>query len=331
MRVRRRYGVLGSFAALAAAVVLAGPAWACSPTAEILYPGNSQTRPPVLAGAVITVEGVRFYGPDVSGPVEIMWNSMSGAPIASAAGVAFSVQVPIPSNAAPGTYYIDAVQRSLADNTVNGKSSVAIEVLAPPRVVTPPVVTPPGPTPPGPTPPGGTAPAPTPPGPTPPGAPAPGPTAPGPSLGGAPTLGPSPSGAGAGFQSGAPGPGSASVSGVPSALSGLGQIFGFGGTHGKQGSVLGALAATGTPGGPGHLAQASAPANPARAWTPKKSSAPAPSLFEPSTSSDARHGGGTPVAAGLVSLGLMAIIGIGVVVGQRRRLALASKTGPRPH
>ncbi|MGH9152709.1 MAG: hypothetical protein ACRD03_10005 [Acidimicrobiales bacterium] len=61
------------------------------------------------------------------GPVEIRWNSLTGSQIGSAAGPSFSVEVSVP-NATPGVYYIVAVQRARADNSVVGRSSRAFEV-----------------------------------------------------------------------------------------------------------------------------------------------------------------------------------------------------------
>ena len=317
--------------------MLTGPAWACSPNASIFYPGNVQAAP-VPPGGVVTVEGVRFNGPDTEeqgGPVEILWNSMVGTPLTSAGGLSFSVQVRIPATAVPGeTYYINAVQRSVDDPSVSWKASVPIEIAAPspasPEVVTPPaetlpeetdtaVVTPPDEvaTEEADTavalPPVLSPPALAPPGLAPPVvAPADvsaSPSGPGPAAG---SLGPqSPSRASAGAGSGliAAGP--------------VGEAKELG--KARSGAVAAPMVSAVRPGG---RAQAGLvpvdTANPAKAWAGQPSEAPAPSLFEPTDSSGRRSPTGVPTGGGAVGVGLLAILGAGVVAGQRR-LALASR------
>lgn len=81
--------------------------------------------------------------------------------------------------------------------------------------------------------------------------------------------------------------------------------------------------------GPGGPAQAGMvpvnTANPAKAWAGQPSGAAGPSLFEPTDSSGRRSPTeSVPIGGGAVGVGLLAILGAGVVAGQRR-LALASR------
>src|SRR3954454_18928449 len=73
---------------------VAAIAWACTPQAFISVSPSSGP-----AGSVVTVTGNRFAA---DGRVELRVGSVDSAPIATATGPTFSVQVTIPQDAKPG-------------------------------------------------------------------------------------------------------------------------------------------------------------------------------------------------------------------------------------
>src|SRR4051794_7645607 len=78
----------------AAGLGVAALAWACTPQAYISLSPSS--GPP---GTVVTVTGSRFVA---DGRVELRLNSVDSAPVATATGPSFSVQVTIPQDVQPG-------------------------------------------------------------------------------------------------------------------------------------------------------------------------------------------------------------------------------------
>lgn len=290
----------------AAGLILASPAWACSPNASIFYPGHVQAAP-VLPGGTVTVEGELFNSPDKGEPVEILWNSMVGPPIATAPGLSFSVQVPIPVSAVPGEiYYINAVQRSVDDPDVRWKSSVPIEIAQPPskpedavsELTTPEEET-----------------------------------------SGEPALEEEISEEVplADVTPEVPAP---TVIESPAAVSPV--------VPAKPQSRLGDQASTGpversvrvfrpaaavdrvtSPVAAGDLTSPSqTPVNPVEVWQ-QRAAEPGPSLFEPVEGNETPRPSGAPVGASFVGLGLMAIVGAGVVAGQKRLALAAVKNGTR--
>ena len=148
MKVRRRALVTGLCAA-ALAVLGAGVAWACTPTAHVdVYPQTG------IPGSRVTVTASKFH-PDQ--PIEIRWETAAGerlgtARTASNGGTQAEITVP----SVPGdVYYIVAVQ--FEGTRVIGESVASFEVEAPARP-TPSASTPPPPS--GSTAPAATAPAP---------------------------------------------------------------------------------------------------------------------------------------------------------------------------
>lgn len=131
MKTARRAGTVAGLGAIVCSLGLASVAWACSPTFNLKT--NPATGP---ANSEVTVTGTAFTSGDPSsdkgnlGPVEIRWNSITGARLGSAAGPSFKVTVTIP-DAKRGFYSIVSVQRSTDTGEVVGKASAAFEVTAP--------------------------------------------------------------------------------------------------------------------------------------------------------------------------------------------------------
>lgn len=95
----RRIGAV-VLAALSAAVVGIGVAWACTPAAEIsVSPAKGKSND------TATVSGAQFK----EAPVQIHWETVNGPVIGTAQGPSFSVAVTIPDSA-PGTHYLVAYQ-----------------------------------------------------------------------------------------------------------------------------------------------------------------------------------------------------------------------------
>lgn len=101
----RRISVAG-FSVLAAGVVIAASAWACSPGGGLATPSNGADLPQGPAGSPVSVRGTGFTA---NQPVEINWNSI-GNVIARATGPEFTVSVTIPADATVGTHYMRATQ-----------------------------------------------------------------------------------------------------------------------------------------------------------------------------------------------------------------------------
>lgn len=118
MRSNRKFAVAVMTGAVGAAVIaVASVAWACTPAAYIgsIDPESGPSGSPVNMTA-------RNFNP---GPVEILWDSHNGPPLATTNGPSFSVSFTIP-DVTPGNYTVLAVQRS--GNTIVGKAAVPFEV-----------------------------------------------------------------------------------------------------------------------------------------------------------------------------------------------------------
>ena len=104
------------------AILLGGAslAWACTPDAS-LY-SEPDYGP---AGSTVTVHGAGFR----EAPVQIYWNSASGARLATAEGPNFSTQVTVPE-ATPGNHVIYAVSYG-EDGAVAGSARSGFEVTGP--------------------------------------------------------------------------------------------------------------------------------------------------------------------------------------------------------
>jgi len=113
---------VGGFASLAALAGLGSSAWACTGAAA-----STSISPKVgLVGGQVTVAGTG-YG---QAPVEIRWSGTTGPLLATAQGPNFSVKVDVPADAAPGMFYIAAVQRDGAGG-VSYKVADTFEVTGP--------------------------------------------------------------------------------------------------------------------------------------------------------------------------------------------------------
>jgi hypothetical protein len=107
-------------AALAAAALIGGGAWACVPGASItLTPSSGSTAPPTN----VTVSGSTF---DAQGsPVNIYWDGTAGSLVGQAqvqADRSFSFSFVVPGNAQSGSHVVSATQldrNGLAYNPVN--------------------------------------------------------------------------------------------------------------------------------------------------------------------------------------------------------------------
>lgn len=99
--------------------VVAGQAWACTPTAKIVSASPAAAVPG--AQVRVAVESV-----STQGPVEIRWNSLTGDRLATAAfdGRAYAASVAVP-DVAPGVYTLIAT----ADGA--GVARTSFEVTAP--------------------------------------------------------------------------------------------------------------------------------------------------------------------------------------------------------
>lgn len=104
---------------LAAAVAVAGAAWACTPYAAISV--SPQQGP---AGSQLTVEGRAFRN---SHAVEIRWGSADGPVLATATGPSFSAPVTVP-DADPGVHTIVALQRTSHGSATGGRGAAQFEV-----------------------------------------------------------------------------------------------------------------------------------------------------------------------------------------------------------
>lgn len=122
---------------MAAGVILAGTAWACTASRYIATGATAGTP-----GTTVQVTGTGFQSSNEYGSVEIRWNSLTGAQLGSAPGPNFSVSVRIPDDAKAGVYYINAVQTRLSNPAETWRASQPFEVKAatttPTSVVTPP-------------------------------------------------------------------------------------------------------------------------------------------------------------------------------------------------
>jgi len=113
---------VGGFASLATLAGLGSSAWACTGS-----PASTSISPKVgLVGGQVTVAGTG-YG---QAPVEIRWSGTTGPLLATAQGPNFSVKVDVPADAAPGMFYIAAVQRDGA-GAVSNKVADTFEVTGP--------------------------------------------------------------------------------------------------------------------------------------------------------------------------------------------------------
>jgi len=120
----RRISVVG-FGVLAAGVVVAATAWACSPSGGLSTPANGAELPQGAAGSPVAVRGTGFAA---NKPVEIVWNS-PGNVIARATGPEFTVSVTIPANATMGVHFIGATQ---GDDVAPGAMSFEVTSTAVP-------------------------------------------------------------------------------------------------------------------------------------------------------------------------------------------------------
>lgn len=102
-RTRRR-SLMAGFGSLAAGVVFVTAAYACTPSAQIGLSSDAG-----MAGTETTVTGSNFV---VDRPVELRWNTIDGAVLATATGPSFKVPVKIGDNA-PGVGYVVAVQHDV--------------------------------------------------------------------------------------------------------------------------------------------------------------------------------------------------------------------------
>lgn len=113
-RQRFRVPVVGVAVAAAAVVLVASAAWACTPDAQFFLE-RSSGQP----GDRSLVTGVNFFAKPRRGALGLE----SGPVLATAMGSNLKAHVTIPSNAAPGTYTIVAVQRDPDGTTVWHKAA----------------------------------------------------------------------------------------------------------------------------------------------------------------------------------------------------------------
>lgn len=133
---QRRYSA-SLLLAGALAIALVGTAWACT-TSPTITPEESSG----IAGTSVTIDasftpfGKSYSGmPAPAGLVEVRWDSAEGAVIGTgspgepAVGQSSNLSIPvtIPAEAAPGHYYLVAIQRDLK-GTVIAKASETFEV-----------------------------------------------------------------------------------------------------------------------------------------------------------------------------------------------------------
>lgn len=111
-------------AAAAALLGLSALAWACTQSAYL-----EPILKPSPAGSLVGVSGDSFN----SGPVEIRWDSAKGKVLGQASGPSFSVSVATPADAAPGVYYLVAVQTD-PSGAVLGRGATPVEISASPQV-----------------------------------------------------------------------------------------------------------------------------------------------------------------------------------------------------
>jgi len=139
MRQLRRRWYLVALGAVAAPVVGASLAYACTSLATLTL---SPTQGP--AGQQVTVTGRGFSAHDASdvrtGLVEIRFDSLNSpaltAPVRAAADGSFTAQVTIPQNAAPGTHVLIATQNRANGTPASGTPArQAFTVTQSPRAV----------------------------------------------------------------------------------------------------------------------------------------------------------------------------------------------------
>lgn len=309
---RRRTGTTALFGLLGVVAAAAAPAFACSDNASIT------SNPSVgLAGSQVTVTGKQFNSPDVGTPVEIRWNSSTGALLGSAAGMSFSVTVQIPANAAPSNNYIVAVQRLKADNSTSWVRATPFEVTAPTPAPTVPAAAPASATDPTPVP----TPSPTP-------EPATSPTAsPAPAASTASSVGTA-SGANqtvaapAAAAQASPNQQTASFAPVVAGSKPAVAAVPAAAPPAPAAPPAGAVAPTDGLAEPAVVATSDVPIVPDGGWSAVPADRPAVGLFT-ADPAEGRHGSSSPVGNGLFVLGLLTLLGAGVVAGQRR-LALNS-------
>lgn len=318
----RRTAATGVLGVLGGAAVLAAPAFACSDNAAITVaraPADGTERDPAASpaggpGSDVTVTGRQFLDPETGAPpVEIRWASDTGPVLVSVAGPSFATRVTVPASAAPGFYYVVAVQRNKSSELA-WKRVATFEVTAPAVPDQPPVV--PGSAGPGPAP-ATPGPAPATPGPAPatPGQ-APATPAPAPSKAGALPLAPA--------RSVAPLVPAASIgrSGAAAPAAGVTGPAPVASPAPPLGGSVPSAGAGATPTGVSD--QAPIPAT-NDLWSGLAPGG-APSLLDPAASSGAGHGAGLPVGAGLLGVGLAALAGTAALTA-KRRLALARRAG----
>ena len=126
MSRRARRSVVGVLSTLAALVIGASLAWACTPAAY-LFLSETGGDP----GATISVTGKQF----APGPVEIEWTGAAGAPSTMAKGPSFSVSIAVP-DLEPGVYYLQAT--AVDDfGGIEGQATRAFRVNVPAPARTP--------------------------------------------------------------------------------------------------------------------------------------------------------------------------------------------------
>jgi len=110
------YGLVASLFVLSSLAA----AWACTPAATSFQIIPSIGKP----GVKVTATGQNF-----AAPVEIHWNSAEGVLVGAGQGGNPTVEFAVPADAAPGVYYVVAIQRNKAGEPVS-KISSSFEVTA---------------------------------------------------------------------------------------------------------------------------------------------------------------------------------------------------------
>lgn len=97
-----RKGLMATVTGLVAVVIAGSAAWACTPSADLSLVGASSALP----GETVTVEATEFN----AGPVEIRWDTATGAVLAAKDGPGFTLTVVVPADATAGVHYLVGAQ-----------------------------------------------------------------------------------------------------------------------------------------------------------------------------------------------------------------------------
>jgi len=112
------------FGLTACLFALAGVAWACTPQQQISILPRSGP-----AGSSVAVNGIGFGSPLVTGPgpIEVHWNSVDGALLATTLQSDFALAFQAPVGAQAGVYYVVVIRRDAAGSIV-GKVAETFEI-----------------------------------------------------------------------------------------------------------------------------------------------------------------------------------------------------------